>query len=103
MHRKYSIKSLKKYEKAAKEYGNNCGYCGVILNWQTFTIDHVRAKSKGGLNNKKNKLPACVKCNTQKGSGTLEQFRQKLGVDRFYFETHDTYLHKVKDRTDWKY
>lgn len=42
-----------------------CGYCGMELNINNFTMDHIKPKSKYfGLPN--NKIPCCRDCNSTK-------------------------------------
>lgn len=47
-----------------------CKYCGIGLDFQTSTIDHVIPFSKGGTWAKENLVLACEKCNREKGSNT---------------------------------
>lgn len=37
-------------------------------------MDHVVPLSRGGSNNKANKVGACVPCNREKGDMTLEEY-----------------------------
>lgn len=48
-----------------------CCYCSQELNKHNFSRDHVHPKSKGG----KKKLPCCIKCNREKGSMTLVEYK----------------------------
>ena len=42
----------------------HCFYCGEVLKpWETFSIDHVIPKSKGGTNEFENLVPCCLHCN----------------------------------------
>lgn len=57
-------------------YGRNCAYCSVELREGEpngspvqFTIDHVRALSRGGTNDIENLRPACPGCNQARGNG----------------------------------
>mgnify|MGYP000939929274 CR=1 FL=1 len=53
-----------------------CFYCGQQTNpWREFCIDHFVAVSKGGTTGLSNLVPACSKCNAQKGDKTIEEFR----------------------------
>jgi hypothetical protein len=47
-----------------------CSYpgCGVILNWNNFTIDHIKPFSKGGKTASKNAALMCRKHNSKKGA-----------------------------------
>lgn len=42
-----------------------CAYCGVM---PAMGVDHVLALSRGGTNTIENLVPACLKCNQQKGA-----------------------------------
>lgn len=59
-----------------------CWYCGVDLfdfgfdmGSNSFEIDHATPTSKGGSDSLYNLLPACRKCNREKGDKTLEEYR----------------------------
>lgn len=55
---------------AIKEAWNNrCAYCGATpIENNSLTIDHVRAKSRGGQDCTSNVIPACRSCNQEKAS-----------------------------------
>lgn len=57
-------------------YGRRCFYCSVELvegepngSPVQFTLDHVRALSRGGTNDIENLRPACPGCNQARGNG----------------------------------
>lgn len=52
-----------------------CAYCN--LNKAT-SIDHVLPISRGGNNNIENLLPACVSCNSSKGSKLLKEWKPEI-------------------------
>ena len=55
--------------KAIKEANNyECIYCGERHNEFDLTIDHVRPRCLGGSHMSKNCVPACRRCNQEKGS-----------------------------------
>lgn len=61
------------WRKSIKDaWDNRCAYCGrtpiVDASLTDLTIDHVRPKSKGGEDRTCNVIPACKRCNGQKGS-----------------------------------
>ena len=72
----YSLLSNKvKRKKAAPMWYRDmrkqkCFYCGG----EGRTVDHKVPRSKGGPFRLSNALPACVKCNGQKGSMSYEEF-----------------------------
>jgi 5-methylcytosine-specific restriction endonuclease McrA len=51
-----------------------CSYCGKQLNRETATEDHVIPLKVGGSDDLSNITPACLHCNTQKGSMTYEEY-----------------------------
>ena len=55
---------------AIKEaWSNRCAYCGATpIENNSLTIDHVRAKSRGGQDCTSNVIPACRSCNQEKAS-----------------------------------
>lgn len=68
------------------KYGGKCAYCGtdLVKGWH---IDHIepiiRNWWEGTCNkpeneNESNYNPSCASCNIQKGSLTIEQFRDKI-------------------------
>lgn len=54
-----------------------CYYCGCDLDFDTFHMDHVHAKAKGGKD-KNNLVPACADCNIMKSDRSIEEFRAKI-------------------------
>ena len=53
-----------------------CQYCGKSS--QELTIDHVIPKDKGGVDNWKNLVTACRRCNTKKGNSNLKEIPMEL-------------------------
>ena len=56
-----------------------CQYCGKIGNKKNMTIDHVVPKSRDGKNTFENTVTCCIKCNSMKGSKSVEQFYKEKG------------------------
>lgn len=52
--------------------GNEPGTDGLGREVRRMTIDHVRARSKGGSNDPKNLRACCESCNNRKGSRHLD-------------------------------
>jgi len=47
----------------------HCYYCRNPLKpWETFSIDHVIPKAKGGTDELDNLVPSCRRCNSRKGA-----------------------------------
>jgi len=55
-----------------------CAYCGEVFANKDLTIDHVRAKSRGGMNVWVNTVSACKRCNHHKGDRTPEEAKMEL-------------------------
>ena len=50
-------------------WGDRCAYCGTPpIDDKSLTIDHVRPRSRGGEDRTTNCIPACRRCNHDKGS-----------------------------------
>lgn len=62
--------------------GNKCAYCGILLDNDNFTIDHVvpvsRFKNKTKANTWENKVSCCQKCNLKKGNKTPEEANMRM-------------------------
>jgi hypothetical protein len=53
--------------------GGKCWYCQEILKpWQSFSIDHVIPRSKGGTDELCNLVPCCRHCNSVKKNRPAE-------------------------------
>lgn len=50
-----------------------CQYCGNKFSYGNLTMDHVVPKCKGGHRTWTNIVSACHKCNSKKGSKTVEE------------------------------
>jgi 5-methylcytosine-specific restriction endonuclease McrA len=55
-----------------EKFDRACAYCGVTD--VPLNIDHIHPRGRGGSNRISNLVPACVPCNTQKGSQPVEVF-----------------------------
>lgn len=72
-HRRHEIKGFSKRLVLARD-NHTCVYCSKPAT----TIDHVNPRAKGGVNSYENCVASCLRCNSQKGSRTLEQLGWKL-------------------------
>lgn len=54
-----------------------CYYCEGRFPPTELTMDHIMPIARGGQSNKKNCVPCCKECNTQKGSRT----RSEMALD----------------------
>lgn len=55
-----------------------CMYCGNPIAKNSFTMDHVIPRSRGGLTNWTNIVCSCLKCNSKKDNKTPEEANMKL-------------------------
>ncbi len=71
----------KLWRRAIKEHFNcTCVYCGNNYEIDELTLDHVKAKCKGGESIASNLVPACRKCNQDKGSNDwIKWMREAYG------------------------
>ncbi len=58
--------------------GYKCHYCGIKVDENNATLDHVIPISKGGNNSKENLVACCFECNSIKSGKTLEEVAVKL-------------------------
>ncbi|VXB83319.1 HNH endonuclease [Exiguobacterium sp. 8H] len=77
----------KKRRAIFEKSGGRCWYCGCRLEEKGWHADHfepIRRNWTDGtcihpeLDTEENKVPACGSCNIQKGSLSLESFRNKI-------------------------
>jgi len=75
---------FKKLKAIFNKYGGKCAYCGIDLNNENFTIDHITSflkkdllKHKNfGYNSIENLNPCCGSCNSRKRSRSIKEFKQ---------------------------
>lgn len=60
------------------EQNGRCAYCKILLFRDSFHIDHVYPKSKGGPDVMDNFVFTCVDCNCSKNSKTLDEWQPDL-------------------------
>ncbi len=68
IHRHYNYKSFR--EMILTNSNFTCFYCGKFGD----TIDHIVPKALGGISSPKNCVCACIKCNTNKGSLSIDEY-----------------------------
>jgi len=61
--------------------GFKCVYCGAKMGEALMTIDHFIPLERGGLNDERNYLTACRKCNKRKGVMDPEAFCNSNGYN----------------------
>ena len=79
-----SPEAKKLWRRAIKEHFHcQCVYCGEIYDPTELTLDHVHPKTLGGKDITSNLVPACVKCNQDKGSNNwLSWMRARFGITK---------------------
>ena len=86
----------RRYRQAIYEAWNHkCGYCEEMAT----SLDHIVPKFKSGSNNRYNLVPACRKCNADKGSKNMEEwFKTKDYFSQVELEAIKTWMSDdVKD------
>lgn len=76
---------MSKRERIFNMTKGKCIYCGCDLNIDTFHMEHLQPKAKGGKD-KNNTFPSCPDCNLSKWSLSVEEFREK--IERMATNTH---------------
>ena len=70
----------RRYRESIYEAWNcECGYCGN----KATSLDHIIPRFRSGSSNRNNLLPACQKCNSNKGSAKMEAW---YATQSFYSE-----------------
>ena len=64
-------------DKIKMKFGGHCAYCGVELK-EKFNIDHCIAFERGGSDEESNLFPSCFRCNNQKFTFNIEEFRREI-------------------------
>lgn len=64
--------SAKEWRALVEKFQNACAYCGTSD--VALTMDHVIPLSRGGRHSVSNIVPACLRCNSSKGSRTPEEW-----------------------------
>ena len=60
-----------------EEFGGRCMYCGEMLT-DYFEVEHLIPVVRGGDNSSYNLGLSCQRCNSLKGTKTVEEFRESL-------------------------
>jgi 5-methylcytosine-specific restriction endonuclease McrA len=70
--------SVRQWNKKLEEFDHKCAYCGEPpAEGKTLEVEHMIPISRGGAHDESNIVPACRKCNAQKGEMTLEEWIEK--------------------------
>ena len=68
--------------RAYQRTGDFCFYCGAPKETTQMTLDHLVPRCLGGDKSPENVVPACRKCNIEKGGMTVEEYRAHLEAKR---------------------
>ena len=83
-----------------------CQYCGIDLDDDTVTIDHIIPKTRGGPRSWKNCVTSCKRCNMKKGSRSLSESGLTLLKNPTSPKMHhfwDVQKKNFEWHNDWKY
>lgn len=83
--RKKRRKKNSSYIRKLKDLVSNCAYCGMELENQYKTYDHLLPKLYGGKRNISNIVICCPSCNVKKGDSHLIEFLSEE-IHAHYFE-----------------
>ena len=86
----YRLFSEEDWIECQKVFNYECAYCGYKHKYKFLQREHVVAKSKGGILEPKNVIPACFHCNRSKGAMDMEKWYKK---QPFFKEVR---LYKIK-------
>ena len=62
--------------------GGDCNLCGVHFLKVNLTVDHIVPQAHGGLNDDDNLQLLCQRCNSIKGTGTMQEAKARMKKDR---------------------
>lgn len=80
-----------------EKYDGKCAYCGCVINYLKFHVDHIEAKFRRttqaelkswgsdrikGKDHIGNYNPSCISCNSSKSTFTIETWRKELELKR---------------------
>lgn len=79
--KKYHEKRFRVFDK----FGGKCAYCGCVIDIKKFHVDHIKPMMRGmginadrGTDTEDNMNPSCHSCNIDKGTLSLEDWRNKI-------------------------
>ena len=83
---------------------NTCQYCGVILQANELTLDHVLPRSRGGLSTWENLVACCHECNRKKGNALPHECGMRPVKEPRPFSLHTSrHLMRMMGRSDAKW
>lgn len=86
------MKSLTKLKREIifDKFNGHCAYCGCVIEYNKFHVDHIiplrrgykRGEVEKGTSHIDNLFPACVSCNTSKSDFKIETWRKELELKK---------------------
>ena len=80
-------------EEIYKDWDHKCAYCGDTAT----SLDHIIPKFKSGCSSRHNLIPACRRCNSNKGSDEMQRWYEKQ--DFFSLENLNLIRNWIKSNT----
>jgi hypothetical protein len=91
-----AVEARRRRESLHNTTRGRCFYCGLSLHcngerldrdWfmvrsNHMAVDHATPVKRGGLDEPRNCLPSCARCNTEKGMLTLDEYRLLVGLQK---------------------
>ena len=103
-------KGARKLYKRIKDKYYNCFYCGIDLERNKRTVDHLIPLAKGGLDIEENLVVSCKRCNRNKSDLTLDEFIE-LSLQGYFDpenvlkrnreKIHSPIVAKIKDEVEF--
>ena len=97
--------TLNRYEKIAKEIGqdtSNCPYCLKPIPLGEKQIDHIQASCLGGTDQLHNLVVCCQKCNLRKSGRFFIDWMDMLDADQRK-SAHELYLSRYANGPEFQY
>ncbi len=83
-----------------------CQYCGTPLTTETYSVDHIVPRSRGGVSEWENMVACCKDCNSKKGNRTPREAGMRLIKAPDEPSAHDVRfrfrLHIRNPRPEWE-
>lgn len=78
-----TARSRKKFRRKLFAGKNSfCWYCGGKMKYKNATLDHQNPIARFNNNRHDNLVLSCKDCNQEKANKTVEEYRQKLQLER---------------------
>lgn len=80
--------------------GLSCGWCGTkIEDGARFTLDHLKAHSKGGSNHQTNLITACERCNSSRRDRSVKAFAKVVAAYLNHGIKADAILTSIREKS----